>query len=384
MITKYTYDAAGRMVKEGAKSYRYGYLDKVLSVKEGKTRITYGYHVDGQLATVTKGKVTENFTWDGLALVKRGITSYLNEPHPGGGAPVASSNGGVMFNDILGTTLGVSANDGYAPSSMTAFGDTINCLLSTSNFFTGKPHVDGLGHAFLLRNYRADLGKWPTAYPLGYPDGWNQMAYCGNRVVNSVDYLGGCILPIMEGWEYVGEASLPSFTNDPEEPIWNIGSSQSDVHSILGRLESLNDMTVTIRISERVTMSEYKEQYTSGGSRGDWEYYYQYCRKYDYLEKRWDMDIVMGNSFIDNLSDFATVFGGVDALCRVLVEASIIPASVAAGASIASLTLYLNQNITSGEMKTINIATRLGERETNDWHRHIWKRRIGEIAKISE
>ena len=384
MITKYTYDAAGRMVREGKRTYRYGYLDKVISVTEGKERITYGYHVDGQLATVTKGKVTENFTWAGLALVKRGITSYLNEPHPGGGAPVASSNGGVMFNDILGTTLGVSANDGYAPSSMTAFGDTINCLLSTSNFFTGKPHVDGLGHAFLLRNYRADLGKWPTAYPLGYPDGWNQMAYCGNRVVNSVDYLGGCILPIMEGWEYVGEASLPSFTNDPEEPIWNIGSSQSDVHSILGRLESLNDMTVTIRISERVTMSEYKEQYTSGGSRGDWEYYYQYCRKYDYLEKRWDMDIVMGNSFIDNLSDFATVFGGVDALCRVLVEASIIPASVAAGASIASLTLYLNQNITSGEMKTINIATRLGERETNDWHRHIWKRRIGEIAKISE
>ena len=53
----------------------------------------------------------------------------------------------------------------------------------------------------------------------------------------------------MEGWEYVGEASLPSFTNDPEEPIWNIGSSQSDVHSILGRLETLNDITVTIRVS---------------------------------------------------------------------------------------------------------------------------------------
>ena len=40
---------------------RYGYLDKVMSITEGKTRITYGYHVDGQLATVTKGKVTEEF-----------------------------------------------------------------------------------------------------------------------------------------------------------------------------------------------------------------------------------------------------------------------------------------------------------------------------------
>ena len=190
-VTKYAYDAAGRMVKEGKRTYRYGYLDKVISVTEGKERITYGYHVDGQLATVTKGKVTENFTWDGLALVKRGITSYLNEPHPGGGAPVASSNDGVMFNDILGTTLGVENAGGYVSSPMTAFGDAITCQLPTSNFFTGKPHVDGLGHAFLLRNYRADLGKWPTADPLGYPDGWNQMAYCRNGVVDCLDFLGG-------------------------------------------------------------------------------------------------------------------------------------------------------------------------------------------------
>ena len=343
---------------------------------EGKNRIAYGYHVDGQLATVTKGKVTEEFIWDGLALVKRGMTSYVNEPHPGGGAPVTSSNGSVMFNDILGTTLGSIGENGYFPSSMTAFGDAAKS--SEEIFFTGKPHVDGLGHAFLLRNYRADLGKWPTADPLGYPDGWNQMAYCGNRVVNSVDYLGGCVLPIMDGWEYVGEIFLPLFTNDPVEPIWNIDSSSSDVYSILGRLETLNDITVTIRVSEKVTMSEYKEQYTGGGSRGDWEYYYQYCRKYEYLEKRWDMDIVMGNSFIDNLSDLATVFGGVDALCKVLLGASIIPASVAAGASIASLTSYLSQNITSGDVRTINIAVRQGERMTNDWHQHIWKRRIGE------
>ena len=113
----------------------------------------------------------------------------MNEPHPGGGAPVVSSNGGVMFNDILGTTLGVDGADGYSPSSMTAFGDAAKS--SEEIFFTGKPHVDGLGHAFLLRNYRADLGKWPTADPLGYPDGWNQMAYGNNAVVSGYDRTGG-------------------------------------------------------------------------------------------------------------------------------------------------------------------------------------------------
>ena len=35
VTTRYAYDAAGRMVREGNKTYRYGYLDKVMSVTEG-------------------------------------------------------------------------------------------------------------------------------------------------------------------------------------------------------------------------------------------------------------------------------------------------------------------------------------------------------------
>ena len=190
-------DNKGEQFSEEVRLYdHYEYLDKVMSVTEGKNRIAYGYHVDGQLATVTKGKVTEEFTWDGLALVRRGTTSYVNEPHPGGGAPVAFSNGSVMFSDILGTTIGHIGENGYFSSSMTAFGDPINCKLPTSNFFTGKPHVDGLGHAFLMRNYRADLGKWPTSDPLGYPDGWNQMAYGVNSPMEGFDYLGA-------DWKYI-------------------------------------------------------------------------------------------------------------------------------------------------------------------------------------
>ena len=91
------------------KTYRYGYLDKVLSVTEGKTRYTYGYHVDGRLASAKKhqtGKTktgravspltaeTEEFFWDGLALVKRGGVSYVNEPHPRGDVAVLSLKDG--------------------------------------------------------------------------------------------------------------------------------------------------------------------------------------------------------------------------------------------------------------------------------------------------
>ena len=214
-VTEYSYDAAGRMTREGSKTYRYGYLDKVLSVAEGKDRRTFTYHADGQLATATRtggprsvaaatGRAasplaaeTETFLWDGLALIRRGSTAYVNEPHPGGGAAVASSKDGVMFNDVLGTTLGTEGNEGYVPVELSAFGDTPPSHLPTSSpshhLFTGKPDVEGLGYAFLFRNYRAGLGKWQTADPLGYPDGWNQMAYCRNEILMSYDFLGATV-----------------------------------------------------------------------------------------------------------------------------------------------------------------------------------------------
>ena len=221
-VTKYAYDAVGRLVKEGTKTYRYGYLDKVLSVIDGKERRTFTYHVDGQLATATRTggprlsrpgsdktggarlsrpdfTEIETFLWDGLALIQRGSTSYVNESHPNGGSPVFSSTDGVMFNDVLGTTLGADGADGYAATYLSAFGDPIpgGPRLSRPGaaapdvLYTGKPHVDGLGYAFLLRNYRPALGKWQTADPLGYPDGWNQLAYCGNACLETTDLFGG-------------------------------------------------------------------------------------------------------------------------------------------------------------------------------------------------
>ena len=49
--------------------------------------------------------------------------------------------------------------------------------------FTGKPYIGELGFAFLFRNYRSDYGKWQTTDPLGYPDGWNNLAYVNNKTV---------------------------------------------------------------------------------------------------------------------------------------------------------------------------------------------------------
>ena len=186
-VVQYRYDAAGRLVQEGTRSYVYGYQDKVEEIREnGKTVARFSYGLDGQLETVmrTDGSV-EHFHWDGLALIGRGKSTFINEPYVTGGNPIAS-DGKAMLNDMLGSTVGIRDGEKMTPVSMTAFGESTD----QGAMYTGKPHVDGLGYAFLFRNYRADKGKWLSADPLGYPDGWNNLAYCNNIVTFCIDFEG--------------------------------------------------------------------------------------------------------------------------------------------------------------------------------------------------
>ena len=94
----------------------------------------------------------------------------------------------LLFNDMLGSTVAVLDGDKASPTGMTLFGETPDG--QGAGFFTGKPHVDEFGYAFLFRNYRPEKAKWQTADPLGYPDGWNCLAYVNNGVNVAVDYLG--------------------------------------------------------------------------------------------------------------------------------------------------------------------------------------------------
>ena len=243
IATPYEYDAAGRLVKEGGKTYRYGWMDKVLGVSEnGKETATFDYHASGQIAKAAYADRTETFLWDGLALIRRNGMNFINEPHAGGGAPVLAG-GNVMFNDLLGSTLGVSGMDGYKTVTRSAFGE-VDKNSAGEEFFTGKPNVEGLGYAFLLRNYRASHAKWQTSDPLGYPDGWNNLAYGNNRAINGVDLFGGkwsdltfVLFYYLGGGEYVDTDDM-GLTGD----IWNIiqGEPFQDIEQNIDRLvESL-------------------------------------------------------------------------------------------------------------------------------------------------
>src|SRR5690554_6672079 len=74
--------ATGRLVKEGDKMYSYGWLDKIVNVQENETMVAaFDYHINGQIASATYADKTENFLWDGLALIHRGDNSFVNEPY---------------------------------------------------------------------------------------------------------------------------------------------------------------------------------------------------------------------------------------------------------------------------------------------------------------
>ena len=159
----------------------------------------FDYHAYDQIAEVTCA--------DGLALIQRDSTCYVNEPSITGGNPILA-DGRVLFNDMLGTTLGVKEGNQVTANSLTAFGEPLSASPMEDSFFTGKPHVGEMGYVFLFRAYRADQGKWQTADPLGYPDGWNNTQYCGNALTSAVDLFGA--------WKFIvtGNSNPSHFIED--------------------------------------------------------------------------------------------------------------------------------------------------------------------------
>ena len=186
----FEYDGAGRLTNDGDKTYAYGWMDKVFKVEENGKVASFEYWADGQIAERLANNKEEIFYWDRLALIRRDTTDYTIDPHANGGNPILAS-GKILFNDMLGNSLGTFEKGKYSEINREAFGEASSA--NFSDFFTGKPNIEGLGYAFLLRNYRSDLGKWQTVDPLGYPDGWNNLTYCNNSVSWALDPLGAYI-----------------------------------------------------------------------------------------------------------------------------------------------------------------------------------------------
>ena len=431
----YAYDAAGRLVREGDRTYRYGYLDKVLSVTDGKRSYRYAYHVDGQLARADYGEDgragggedgragsplpagSEAFLWDGLALVRRGDESFVNEPHVGDapkklrfggkprakrsarrarkgprGNPVVSSKGAAYFNDALGTTVGVREGRGasrkgakrrYTAAALTAFGEPVPVAATSHNsnirqfdhsiisspFFTGKPEVEGLGRVFLYRNYRADLAKWQTADPLGYPDGWNQLAYCENRVTKCIDFLGGSC-----GYEYIWhEYKDCTFDTRPGTAYESLTPPQpmTRYEDVIKAIESLDGLTVTHRTQPHIYRNLWDQRDSSKEWKdGDYTYKEEYFQQHQFVSIR-SYVTFSKNNFLDVLGDIATGVGGAIEIVRLLFPSLRIPSYIASGTTLTGFVSWVGENLT-GDTQRVDIMVRYKECWTDRWMTEYW------------
>ena len=137
LVTTCSYDAAGRQT---------GYSDGVPPA----VILTLNF-LDRQ-TSVTDAAGTRNFTYDAAHRL-------ANEKNP------------LIVNGLLSHT--------YAPTVRTA---------------TIGNGTDTRTDAYMPETWDIASSSRQTADPLGYPDGWNNFAYCNNSVVEYIDFMGGSIL----------------------------------------------------------------------------------------------------------------------------------------------------------------------------------------------
>jgi hypothetical protein len=183
----------------------------------------------------------------------------------------------MLFNDMLGSTLGSREGNRYDSVKMTSFGDG-----DKKAFYTGKPNVPELGYPFLLRNYRSDLGKWQTADHLANgvgismrlrrPDGLNNFAYVNNGVTSKIDWLVGWSL---SKWLYTGDgnasdavynASVQAGGSSYYDGLYSAMRGYADIGSALnyyGQTSSLVEWDETTAFTQEVIADPLVKTFTS-------------------------------------------------------------------------------------------------------------------------
>ena len=129
---------------------RIGFASMWKSGEDIRIEIVYEYSKSGQIVARTANGVRQTYEYD-----KKGQLLAVKDPDGNAVERYCYDKAGNM----LGTTVGSKSNGKYSAAALTAFGEDLSVTSSGesfrspfpvphSPFFTGKPYVEGLGHAF--------------------------------------------------------------------------------------------------------------------------------------------------------------------------------------------------------------------------------------------
>lgn len=209
------YDAVGRPISENSeneqsiRSLNYGYGDKVVEVQNSKLKTELFYNAEGQLVGKKTNDRIFSYTWDGNVLAADENLEFTNEAHPTGGVPLIEGGQRVVLSDYLGNTL----SQGRKQLVSTSYGEGLE-----AGRLTGKPFVKELNaYLFNYRHYRADISRWTTQDPLGFPDGINGYAYAFDPT-QSIDPMGTKTAKL-----YHNGVKTAAYTYDLINKDWGMG-----------------------------------------------------------------------------------------------------------------------------------------------------------------
>ncbi|MBU1986079.1 MAG: RHS domain-containing protein, partial [Proteobacteria bacterium] len=201
----YSYDANGNMLSDGASTFTWDGLNRLVKVdKAGAVVAEYGYDAGNRRIRKTVGAVTTHYLYDAdNQLIAETLVdgTVLREYIYLDGEPIAlneyQTNPGTYYfvGDHLGTPQQLVTATGAVvwQAAYLPFGQAqIKTATVTNNLrFPGQYYDGETGlHYNWNRYYDPEVGRYITADPIGLAGGMNLYAYVGNDPVNKTDPTG--------------------------------------------------------------------------------------------------------------------------------------------------------------------------------------------------